>query len=473
MQRILCGCVLGCWVVSTPLTGWSQAPMPVPDTGQTTCYSAAGTVIDCPSSGEPFHGQDATYTINPPSYTDLGNGVVRDNVTGLIWEVKTNKDSAPNYDDPRDADNTYTWCDTNPDTNGGDSGTCGDHDTMDFIAALNTARHGGFDDWRMPNFDELRSIVDSGRTDPAINTAFFPNTVTAFYWSSTTCAWYPGNSWFVKFGLGDDSDGTKSLGNHVRAVRGGQPLPEVRYIDHGNGTVTDTVTGLMWQQETALDGEGKTAEMTWQDALSYAEKLTLGSHSDWRLPTIKELSSLVDRNRHNLAINTTFFPNTATPYYWSSTTEADNPSRAWGVVFNRGEDGYGYKSNLNCVRVVRGPSGTITQSLASGPPGTTFLWQGDGFTPNSAGTLHIRKPDGGEYPTQQLPVDGTGHFAIEYTLAASEPPGLYTWWVTDGVIGLNSNEVTFTINAAPAGPNNSIFFPIKGQDGKTGIISID
>lgn len=102
MQRILCGCVLGCWVVSTPLTGWSQTTMPVPDTGQTTCYDAAGTVIDCPSPGEPFHGQDGNYTINAPSYTDLGNGVVLDNVTGLHWEVKTNKDSAPNYDDPRD-----------------------------------------------------------------------------------------------------------------------------------------------------------------------------------------------------------------------------------------------------------------------------------------------------------------------------------------------------------------------------------
>ena len=70
-------------------------------------------------------------------------------------------------------------------------------------------------------------------------------------------------------------------------------------------------------------------------------------------------------------------------------------------------------------------------------------------------------------------MDGTGHFAIEYTLAASESPGTYTWWVTDGVIGLNSNEVTFTITAAPAGPNNPVFFPIKGQDGKTGIIFID
>jgi hypothetical protein len=60
MQRILCGCVLGCWVVSAPLASWSQATMPVPDTGQTTCYDAAGTVLDCPSPGEPFYGQDGS-----------------------------------------------------------------------------------------------------------------------------------------------------------------------------------------------------------------------------------------------------------------------------------------------------------------------------------------------------------------------------------------------------------------------------
>ncbi|MFC1534613.1 hypothetical protein ACFL7M_14765 [Thermodesulfobacteriota bacterium] len=72
---------------------------PVPDTGQTTCYDDSG-VTDCPQPGEDYYGQDAQYTINPPSYTKMdANGndladdavswvMVRDNVTGLIWEVK-------------------------------------------------------------------------------------------------------------------------------------------------------------------------------------------------------------------------------------------------------------------------------------------------------------------------------------------------------------------------------------------------
>ncbi|MBV5267931.1 MAG: hypothetical protein JZU67_05405, partial [Burkholderiaceae bacterium] len=97
---------------------------PVPDTGQTKCYDA-NVEITCPSSGQPFYGQDAQYTINPMSYTKLGGSgnvlpdsatswvMVKDNVTGLIWEMKTQKDGVKNYSDPHDADNTYTWYDSN------------------------------------------------------------------------------------------------------------------------------------------------------------------------------------------------------------------------------------------------------------------------------------------------------------------------------------------------------------------------
>ena len=107
-----------------------------PDTGQTTCYDASGNVLDpCPAQGESFHGQDAQYRGPARSYTSLGNGsMARDNVTGLIWEVKQAKDGTVDYTNPHDADNRYTWCDTNPDTNGGSEGTCGTNDTEDFIS---------------------------------------------------------------------------------------------------------------------------------------------------------------------------------------------------------------------------------------------------------------------------------------------------------------------------------------------------
>jgi hypothetical protein len=216
---------------------WSVSGLagPVPDTGQTTCYDDVGNVIQCPQPGQPFYGQDANYTINPPSYTKLdasGNALpdsasswvmVRDNVTGLIWEVKQNKDEVKDYTNPRDADNTYTWYDPDPATNGGDAGTRGDGtDTEDFIAALNAANFGGFSDWRLPTIKELDSIVNLGRYNPSIDPAYFPDTVASGYWSSTTHALYTGNAWIMYFYRGYGYDHYKSYYYYVRAVRGGQ-----------------------------------------------------------------------------------------------------------------------------------------------------------------------------------------------------------------------------------------------------------
>ena len=96
----------------------SAVDCPIPDTGQTKCYDDFGNEIDpCPSPGQPFYGQDGSYNINPQSYTKLDENandlpdeatewaMVRDNVTGLIWEVKTDDSSI------HDRDNEYNWYD--------------------------------------------------------------------------------------------------------------------------------------------------------------------------------------------------------------------------------------------------------------------------------------------------------------------------------------------------------------------------
>lgn len=115
--------------------------------------------------------------------------MVRDETTGLVWEVKNSRDYEPDYANPHDSDNTYTWYDDNPLTNGGDSGTPGDGtDTADFIDAVNGEALGGHTDWRMPGCDELASIRDSGRFNPAVNTAYFPETAAWYYWSATSYA---------------------------------------------------------------------------------------------------------------------------------------------------------------------------------------------------------------------------------------------------------------------------------------------
>jgi len=113
----------------------------------------------------------------------------------------------------------------------------------------------------------------------------------------------------------------------------------------GSGVVTDSVTGLVWQ-------DNETVEKTWVEAISYCEALTLGGNDDWRLPNKKELLSIVDYNTYNPAISSVF-QNTTSNDYWSSTTYASGTSPAWLVHFYAGYTDYGPKSNYYYVRCVR------------------------------------------------------------------------------------------------------------------------
>jgi Protein of unknown function (DUF1566)/Viral BACON domain len=360
---------------------------PVPDTGQIKCYNNS-VEITCPSSGQPFYGQDANYSINPMSYTKLDSSgnvlsdsatswvMVKDNVTGLIWEMKTNKDGVKNYNDPHDADNTYTWYDSNPATNGGYAGTPGDGtDSEDFVKALNDANYGGYSDWRMPTIKELAYIVNYSipNPGPTIDTGYFPNTTASRYWSSTSYAHpYSFSAWGVDFSNGNDYVDflNKSESYYVRAVRWGQSgsfghlvigsLDAVdngsiddatasadSYTDNGDGTVTDISSGLMWQKFSS-------SNKTWEQALAYCAGLNLGGHTDWRLPTVKELRSLT--NRYYPAFDSTYFPDTVSSLYWASTTNASSTSYAWGVYFYPGCEGILYKGGSYYVRAVLGHS---------------------------------------------------------------------------------------------------------------------
>jgi hypothetical protein len=220
---------------------------PVPDTGQTTCYNNT-LDITCPLPGQAFYGQDASYSINTPSYTKLDAGctalpanattwsMVRDEVTGLIWEEKHAMGDGVNYADPNDADNIYTWYD-------GATGTPGPGtDTIDFINAMNTANYGGFSDWRMPTVKELQTILDYGRYYPSINTTYFPNTVESSYWSSTPLAGDSASAWRVYFDQSYVMYDYKSYSGSVRAVRSGQcgALSNlfISKLGTGAGTVT-------------------------------------------------------------------------------------------------------------------------------------------------------------------------------------------------------------------------------------------
>ena len=335
---------------------------PIPDTGQTKCYDTVGNVITCPSASQPFYGQDGNFCINPLSYTKLDNNgyaipdsatswtMIRDNVTGLIWEMKIDKDGIKNYSNPHDSDNTYTWYDSNPATNGGNAGTPGDGtNTESFIKALNDAKYGGSSDWRLPSDKELASIVNFSLPypGPTIDTIYFPNTFPDWHWTRTTLAEYTDNAWLVLFDYSYVHAYLKSNSLYVRAVRGAKSDDAGRYQDNGDGTVTDMVTGLMWQQSV-------TSNKTWEQALAHCEGLDLGGYTDWRLPSAKELRSLVDTSRSNPAIDTTYFPDTPAAWFWTGTTSAYKTYDAWIVNFYFGDvDGHN-KTSGNDVRAVRG-----------------------------------------------------------------------------------------------------------------------
>lgn len=380
-------------------TGFSVFAAPVPDTGQTTCYDNE-KVIPCPRPGQRFYGQDANYTINPPSYTKLdenGNALpvsatwwvmVRDNVTGLFWEVKTDHKGL------HDTDNWYTWYDPNPATNGGNAGTPTDGtDTDDFINAVNDEDFGGFSDWRLPSIKELASLVDILSHAPAVNRNFFPRTnfdvyslpsnnkYHSNYWTSTTSATYPGHAWEMDFWYGYDTYYTKShFRNFVRAVRGEQSSNQ--FVNNGDGTITDNSTGLMWQRDSAMNGVDFRS-MNWEYALAYCQSLVLGGHQDWRLPTINELRSLVDYGNRFPAINRTHFPNTTTSdglaygSYWSSTTSGTDPDKAKGIGFGFGigtiivKSENSYSPGLGYVRAVRGG---YSNTLGVAVDNTSLTW---------------------------------------------------------------------------------------------------
>jgi hypothetical protein len=132
-----------------------------------------------------------------------------------------------------------------------------------------------------------------------------------------------------------------------------------RFVDNGDGTVTDICTGLMWQKDMAdVNGNGRLGggledAATWQDALKYCEALSFAGYYDWRLPNIRELESILDIGRWEPAIDPVF--TAQYPFYWSSSTNISMPNYAWGANVGDGTIGDEmHKLDSNYVRAVRG-----------------------------------------------------------------------------------------------------------------------
>jgi len=296
---------------------------PIVDTGQKEFYSD-DEKIPQPERSDNFYGQDAHYIINNPSYSDNNDGTITDNVSGLVWQKVMGE-------------------------------------KMSFEEALKQLKDfklADYDDWRIPTIKELYSLikftgkVEGQRTiDPFIETEYFDqpygNTqlgerqIDAQTWSSTE---YVGRTMrndetifgvnfvdgrikgYPKFNLRSNEPNKM----YFRFVRGNTAYGKNSFVDNRDETITDSATGLMWQQTDSKKG------MNWEDALKYAESLELAGHDDWRLPNAKELQSIVDYTRSiqttgSAAINHIFETteikdpegNRQFPYFWTSTTHLD------------------------------------------------------------------------------------------------------------------------------------------------------
>ncbi len=312
----------------------SSLTSPIPDTGQESCYDVSGSQITCPASGESTFGQDANYEGLTPSYQDNGDGTVTDLNTGLMWQQSPE----------RDGNNTI---------NAADKLTYNEA-----VAAATASSLAGYDDWRLPTITELYSLIDFSGLDvsgyngtdtsgltPFIDTDYFAfgygdtgageRLIDAQFASSTLYVSTTMNGGETMFGV-NFADGrikgypTNNKTYYVLLVRGSTDYDSHAFTDNGNGTISDSATGLVWQQDDSGSG------MVWEDALNYCESLSTGGYDDWRLPNAKELQHLVDYGRspdttNSAAIdplfNATQISNEAgqADYatYWTSTTHAN------------------------------------------------------------------------------------------------------------------------------------------------------
>ena len=131
----------------------------------------------------------------------------------------------------------------------------------------------------------------------------------------------------------------------LQALLPEQPKPS-RFVDNNDGTVTDKETNLVWMKQD--DGKRR----SWKEAMEYCDKNEAKlPGAGWRLPTVKELISLIDYERYNPSIDPVF-TDTKSASYWSSTPHAGNPGDAWVVGFFIGNE-YWNKSYGYFVRPVR------------------------------------------------------------------------------------------------------------------------
>ncbi|MGK3971705.1 DUF1566 domain-containing protein [Sorangium sp. So ce118] len=260
---------------------------------------------------------------NAASYTDVGGGVVHDNVTCLDWQQSPPSES-------------YTW--------------------EQAIGYCDNLTLGGHSDWRLPTRIEMTSIVDFTRS-PATDRDGFPGARGGFH--KTSSDWIltirqagagAGRDYAWAFNMSDgivSNAYSKATAASLRCVRGNGEgeapsspavAPPDQYTVVSPGEVMDNYTGLVWQQGYSP------ATMSWADAANYCATLDLNDRA-WRLPSIRELATLVDEAQVAPSINRTMFPDTqygarSNDWYWGSHEAVRNAPAAWALNFDDGFTGF-------------------------------------------------------------------------------------------------------------------------------------
>ncbi|MGA7802681.1 MAG: DUF1566 domain-containing protein [Gammaproteobacteria bacterium] len=318
------------------------APAPCIRTGQETCHDADGGGLDCPGSGQ--DGEFRAGRCWPQPRFEVAGDLVRDRLTSLAWPRQASLSEFP-----------LNWA-----------------EALEFVAGLNRTGAFGYEDWRLPNRRELRSLIDHQSARPALSHGHpFEDVFQGWYWTSTTAVISPAHAWYVDLGGGRMFYGGKDQSFMVWPVRGpcalarsgqldcydgaghgidcagsgqdGQltvgvawPAPRFQVLDEG---ILDRLTGLRWHRSADLAG----GPVDWLGALAAVDAINRRSAYRWGLPNINELESLVDCGRYAPALPAAHPFRDTRDTYWSSTTSAYEPDWAWALYLDKGAVGVGQK----------------------------------------------------------------------------------------------------------------------------------
>jgi hypothetical protein len=306
-------------------------------------------------------------------FDNHADGTVSDTLTGLMWLRDANVAATIGHDPNGTGDGSMEWT-----------------AALDLVAGINDGTYtipAPYDDWRMPNVNELESLANWGEDDVAawLTAQGFSNVEPEYYWSSTTDVYQGDKSWCIDMSVGHLRTRFKVDRHHLWLVREGQDgmpnpaypanisrtgqtstyhpgddgehqrgvmWPSPRFVDYGDGTVTDTLTGLMWLQDCSCLGA-----VGWLDAIDtvadfgvnpsgYGCQDYTADHGDWRLPNRREFFSLLDFSRingHPAFPADHRFVGVTPGWHWTSTSYAPIPDTwAWEL-----ETGYGGVSHTS------------------------------------------------------------------------------------------------------------------------------